>query len=231
MNPDLFREPESLFTRWGKLFAALLLCIFLLFLANCGGEIQNDFYDNLLDTVDPPKTDLEKCYGAYVGWRAPMLVSYKIKDLVCQYYLAHPWRTYIHHSGWRPPQILDWEELETYHGDGRMEGKSFHYDGRAQDHRGVDYSSMTKCQKYLAYRDFIEEIELWRIESKTECMGFGIYVTTPNPFVHEDEVGLAAGEKCGRRWGRIHGKYVAIQLAKDWLNEKIVSCYNKGLLK
>ena len=225
MNPDLFKTTHSPYlVRWGRLFVVLLLCAYFFLLFGCEEELQEAYQETVQEITERPKTNWEKCYGNYEGWRAPLRVSSKIKDLVCQYYLAHPWRTYIHHSGWRPAQLVDWEEKDTYHGDGQMEGKSFHIVGRALDHRGVDYSGMTECQKYLAFRDFYEEIELWRLADRTEDRGFGIYVTTANPFVHEDEVGLLPGEKKGRRWGRIHGKYVAIQVAKDWLDEKIKKC-------
>ena len=88
---------------------------------------------------------------------------------------------------------------------------------------------MTRGEKLIAYRQSTQDFKFYLGSKGYECGGFGKYPDSNNPFCHYDTFGLAPGEKCGRRWGRLNGQYVGIQVAEDWLDEQIEGG-EKGLI-
>lgn len=168
-------------------------------------------------TTRADEQDLKRCFNDYKGWRSPEKVKLRIKELVCDFYMAHPQYKYHHHSGWRGPSLTEWMQEE---GEEKL-AASQHTFGRALDHRGVDYRGMDRCQKLMAYKNFVNDVEFWRLGTDTDDMGFGIYPSSTRPFIHEDSLGLDPGEPQMRRWARVHGKYIGIREGYRWLETEI----------
>lgn len=208
----------------------ILLWFFLLtFQGGCGGTIDNAALNEIFDQViEPPKryATLDECLNHYQDWTAPLLIKQEIKDLACDFFQKNLDFSYQHHDDARFKKQWDEESLDGYHGD-EMDDKSQHYNFIALDYSGIDVKGMTKCEKYIACDNFFKAHDQWLIESGKECAGNGIYPQQHRCFVHLDTHGLRPGEKCGRRWSRINGRYVSIEKGRAWLAKRVASCLFK----
>ena len=143
---------------------------------------------------------LNHCFNDFRDFRAPEKLNFKNLSDVCDFLTLYN-KEYFHHSGWRE--------------------KSLHPAGRALDAHFTDYSSMDRRQRLIA---FYMDVLLWKAHLENtgnQCKGFGIYPDSLNPFIHIDEP--TPTMKCGRRWGRLGGRYVSIKTAEDWLLKELAN--------
>lgn len=159
--------------------------------------------------------DYQDCLGTYDDWRAPDRVRPRVKKVLCDFLRDYPEYTFIRHSDWRP--LMSVGDVDHDQGVARSQ----HSYGRALDFRLDSYQGMTRIERLTTFQEQSEEFNFWLVLNGHECGGLGEYPQSHNPFLHYDTYGLDLGEKCGRRWGRLSGKYVDIDLARDWLESQL----------
>ena len=199
---------QSFYQKYGRLLIGLLVVAFLLLaLSSCGGE-----YRNGLDEIsEPPRLTFEECFKGFKNFRAPDKMETRLLTIVCNFLEDHPELEYFHHSDWR--------------------AKSAHPLGRALDFHLSDYEGMTDCEKQIQAYDDHQKIMDWMEINGLLKMGYGFYPQRQNPkpgqfnpFCHWDTFGLDAGEKEGRRWAKLNGKYVSFEKGLVWWENRLNYC-------
>lgn len=157
---------------------------------------------------------VKKCLDDYRDWKAPWLVLFQVKRIMCEFLEDHPEYSFIRHSDWRA--LVE----QPIHGEHNV-SKSQHTYGKALDFRLDTYEGMDRYEILATYQEQSENFYFWLYLNGYECGGVGEYPQSHNPFIHFDIHGLLDNGKCGRRWGRIDGKYVSIDIARDWLSNNL----------
>ena len=95
---------------------------------------------------------------------------------------------------------------------------SFHHGGSAIDFRLLSYKGMGECEKLVVYKHSFRTFKRYLTKiGLIDKSGLGLYPKQNNPFFHFDLRGSKA------RWGRLgnDGDYVGIDVAEEWLIDKI----------
>lgn len=179
----------------------ILLTFFILVVTGCGQEGYNSFRD-IAEETRSEEERLDDCFHQFKDFNHPERIERRLLLIVCEM-LEDTGLGYFHHSDFRVSQ---------------------HETGRALDFHLSDYVGLNYQNRLRTFDEDFLTLHTW-INDNYPAMGFGFYPQWNSPGFHLDTFGLDAGEKEGRRWSHIGGRYVGFQVGLDWLDQELNKIY------